>query len=191
VKVIVSNVPVVDGYQTMRQVHGTERFRLVQEAIVADRRKRFESGEHTYIPMSGTPSGPHDGLTTWPLDEVKTVFTELKKNQAPRHEHRNTIASVERLLEYNVAPYASRLINKPTMVIVADDDDITLWDLETAVFESVPSAEKRLVVLPATTHMTLYSDLTALNLAAKAAGSWFSAHLAELPTVQNRIQEFY
>ena len=56
------------------------------------------------------------------------------------------------------------------MMIVAQQDDITLWDLETAVFESIPSADKKLVVLPDTSHMTLYSNLTALDLAARAAG---------------------
>jgi hypothetical protein len=76
------------------------------------------------------------------------------------------------------------------MMIVAQQDDITLWDLETAVFDSIPSADKKLVVLPDTSHMTLYSNLTALDLAARAAGTWFSAHLAELPTVARRMQEF-
>jgi fermentation-respiration switch protein FrsA (DUF1100 family) len=190
VKVVVSTVPVVDGYENMWRVHGSERFRKLQAAIIEDRRKRFANGQHTYIPMSATPSGPHDGLTTWPFDEVKTVFEELKATQAPSHEHRNTIESVEKLLEYNVTPYAKRLVNKPVMMIVAQDDDITLWDLETAVFDSLPTADKKLVVLPGTSHMTLYSNLTALDLAARAAGSWFSTHLAELPTVGSRIQEF-
>jgi hypothetical protein len=97
---------------------------------------------------------------------------------------------VEHLLSYNAAPYTRRLVNKPVMLIVANKDDITLWDLETEVFESIPSVDKKLVVLPDTSHMTLYSNLTALDLAARAAGSWFSEHLAELPTVASRIQEF-
>jgi pimeloyl-ACP methyl ester carboxylesterase len=93
-------------------------------------------------------------------------------------------------MEYNAAPFAARLINKPTMFIIAADDDITMWDQEIAVFESIPTAEKQLVVLPATDHMTLYSDLTALDYAASAAASWFVAHLAESPTIANRIGRF-
>jgi hypothetical protein len=190
VKAVVSNVPVIDGYENMWRVHGSERFRRLQEAVLDDRRKRFASGQHGYIPMSGTPSGPQDGLATWPFDEVRTVFDELKATQAPRHEHRNTIASVENLLAYNAAPYARRLVNKPVMMIVADNDDITLWDLETAVFESIPATDKKLVVLPDTSHMTLYSNLTALDLAARAAGWWFATHLTELPAIATRAQEF-
>lgn len=190
VKVIVSNVPVIDGYRNMWRVHGTERFRKLNQAILEDRRKRFETGEYGYIAMSATPTGPDAELATWPFDEVKVVFDELKRTQAPRHEHRSTLASVELLMQYNAAPYAERIINKPVMMIVANEDDITLWDLETKVFESIPSGQKELLVLPSTSHMTLYSNLTALDLAAKAAGTWFSAHLMELPTVGGKIAEY-
>jgi len=190
VKVVVSNVPVIDGYETMWRVHGSERFRMLQQAILDERRKVFASGEHSYLPMSATPTGPHDGLATWPFDEVRVVFEDLKKTQAPSHEHRNTVASVDHLLAYNAAPYARRLVNKPIMMIVAQSDDITMWDLETSTYDAIPSRDKKLVVLPDTSHMTLYSNLTALDLAAKAAGAWFSAHLAEPPTVASRIAEF-
>jgi fermentation-respiration switch protein FrsA (DUF1100 family) len=190
VKVVVSNVPVIDGYHNMWRVHGTERFRRLKDAVLEDRRKRFETGEHGYITMSATPAGPESDLATWPLDEVKVVFEELQKTQAPRHEHRSTLASVELLMQYDATPYARRIVNKPVMMIVANDDDITLWDVETTVFDSIPSNEKRLVVLPSTSHMTLYSNLTALDLAAKAAGTWFTEHLASPPTVASRIAEF-
>ena len=49
VKVVVSNVPVIDGYENMWRVHGSERFRKLQDAILEDRRKRFENGQHSYI----------------------------------------------------------------------------------------------------------------------------------------------
>jgi hypothetical protein len=38
--------------------------------------------------------------------------------------------------------------------------------------------------------MTLYSNLTALDLAARAAGWWFATHLTELPAIATRVQEF-
>jgi uncharacterized protein len=45
-------------------------------------------------------------------------------------------------------------------------------------------------VLPATDHMTLYSNVTALDYAAAAAGSWFDRHLKQLPTVENQIERY-
>jgi fermentation-respiration switch protein FrsA (DUF1100 family) len=190
VKSVVSNVAVIDGYETMWRMHGTVRFRMLKELIAEERLKRTESGTHSYMPMSGTPTGPDDELSVWPDDDVKKVFEELQATQAPRHEHRNTIASAERLLEYNAAPFAKRLLNVPTMMIVADSDDITMWDQEIAAFESIPSSRKELVVLPAISHMTLYSNVTALDYAARAAGSWFSRTLLELPTLDNQISRF-
>jgi uncharacterized protein len=190
VKSVVSNVAVIDGYETMWRMHGTERFRMLKSLIAEERVKRTESGTHSYMPMSGTPAGPHDELVVWPDDDVKKVFVELKATQAPRHEHRNTIASTELLMQYNAAPYAKRLLNVPTMMIVADGDDITMWDQEIAAFDSIPSAVKELVVLPAISHMTLYSNVTALDYAARAAGSWFSRTLMELPTLENQIGRF-
>jgi len=100
------------------------------------------------------------------------------------------VVSVENLMKYNSAPYAARIINKPVMMIVAKDDDITMWDQEIAAFDSIKAPDKELVILPATDHMTLYSNLTALDYAAKAAGSWFSRHLVENPTIANRIGQF-
>jgi len=190
VKVVVSNVPVINGYENMWRVHGTERFRKLKELILDDRRQRTASGEHTYIPMSGTPSAPDDQLVVWPFDEVKDVFVMLKETQAPRHEHYQTVQSVEELMQYDASPYASRILHKPVMMIVADDDDITLWDKETAVFDALPTCDKELVVLPSTDHMTLYSDLTALDFAAKAAGSWFEKHLLSRRELATSIAEF-
>lgn len=190
VKVIVANVPVIDGYETMWRVHGTERFRKLNDLLLQDRRHRAETGEYTYMGMSGTPANPDADMTTWPFNEVRVVFEELKATQAPRHEHRNTVQSVENLMQYNAAPFAGRIINKPVMMIVAKDDDITMWDQEIAAFDAIQSPDKELVILPATDHMTLYSNLTALDYAARAAGSWFSSHLTENPSIANKINQF-
>ena len=190
VKVVVSNVPVMNGYETMWRVHGTERFRKLKDLILEDRRHRMATGDYMYMGMSGTPSNPEDAMTTWPFDEVRVVFEELKATQAPRHEHRNTVVSVENLMKYDSGPYAARIINKPVMMIVAKDDDITMWDQEIAAFDSIQSPDKELVILPATDHMTLYSNLTALDYAAKAAGSWFTRHLNEAPTIVNQISRY-
>ena len=190
IKAIVSNVPVIDGYENMWRIHGTDRFRRLQQAMLDDRRKRAAGGAGATIAFSGTPTNPEADLTTWPLDEVKAVFMELKRTEAPRHEHWSTLESTELLLAYNVFPYAKRIVNKPVMMIVANNDDITMWDKETQVFEEIPSNTKELVVLPSTSHMTLYSNLTALDLAARAAGSWFDRHLKTLPTVESRAASY-
>ena len=174
VKCIVSNIAVVDGYVTMQKCHGALMFRDLEAALLDDRRKRAHTGEYGTMAMSGPPA---DGLSTWPLPEIRPVFEDLKAASAPAHEHWNTIASVEHLINYNIYPHVRRIQNTPTLMIVADHDDITQWDKEIEVFNLIPTAKKKLVVVGDTSHMTLYSDLSRLALAASEAASWFSAHL--------------
>lgn len=62
-------------------------------------------------------------------------------------------------------------------MIVADYDDITQWDKEAEVYNLIPTAKKKLVVVGDKSHMTLYSDRSRLELAARAATDWFLEHL--------------
>ena len=57
VKVVVSNVPVIDGWDNMNRVHGSERMRRLQQLVLDDRRKRFATGEHSYVGMSAPRAG--------------------------------------------------------------------------------------------------------------------------------------
>ena len=58
-------------------------------------------------------------------------------------------------------------------MIVAEGDDLTLWDLEIGAFNQIPANRKRLEVLPHTSHMTLYSDKSKVEVAAALARDWF------------------
>jgi hypothetical protein len=176
VKCIVSNVPVVDGFETARRIHGTKRFRAFRQAILEDRRQRYLTGEYGYNSFAGE-SGE---LVTVPLDDVREVFENLKATIAPRLELRSTIASNESWLEYSVLPYVRRLIETPVLMTVAEGDDVTWVDLETAAFNEIPCARKRLRTLPGgTTHTTLYRDQTPIEVSAGWAAAWFEEHLVD------------
>ena len=62
-------------------------------------------------------------------------------------------------------------------MLVAEGDDLTLWDLEIGAYNEIPTAKKKLVVLGHTTHMTLYSDEDKLRVAADEATEWFATYL--------------
>jgi hypothetical protein len=81
-------------------------------------------------------------------------------------------------------------VNTPTLMVVAEADDITMWDLEIEAFNQIPCQKKKLEILPKTSHMTLYSNLTALDLVAAAASSWFAEHLMELPSVEKSMRQY-
>lgn len=174
VKAIASNIPVVDGHYNVTRNHGGVGLRDVKERIAEDRQKRFETGEYGYMPMSAHPK---DDLASWPFPEVRPVFEKLKADSAPNHEHRNTIASVELLMMYDVFPYLRHLLNTPTLMVVADGDDITAWEREIPAFNEIPTTKKKLFLVGDTSHMTLYSDKSRLELAAEAARDWFQEWL--------------
>jgi fermentation-respiration switch protein FrsA (DUF1100 family) len=175
VKCIFSTIPVVDGYLNMQKVHGSIGFRRLKDAVAEDRRKRFSTGEYGYIPMSSPDFATE--LCTWPFPEVTEVFKNLQATTSPNHEHRNTIASVENLFDYSVFPFVERILNTPTMMLVAEGDDITLWDKEIEAFNKIPTSKKRLFVVDHTTHMVLYSNQSQLEIAADQGAKWFEENL--------------
>ena len=76
-------------------------------------------------------------------------------------------------MNYDVGPFVKRIYNIPTLMIVAEGDDLTLWDLEIGAFNQIPTTKKRLEVLPHTSPMTLYSDKSKVEIAASMATGWF------------------
>ena len=175
VKCIVSTIPVVDGYRNLRRVHGIQGFRKLNEHLAADRERRYETGEGGRIAFAAPD--PHETVSTWPLPETYEVFMKLKETEAPLHEHWSTTESTELLLSYSVFPFLPRILNTPTLMLVAEEDDLTLWDLETDAFNRIPTTKKKLFVIPQTSHMSLYSSRSKLEIAAEAATDWLAEHL--------------
>ena len=173
---LVSQIPVVDGYENMRRVHGTIGYRRLWQEILADRALRYDKpGEQLYIPHA--TAEPALDLSTWPFPETFHTFKALKETEAPLYQNRSTVESVDLLLDYDVMPFVRRIYDTPALMIVAEADDLTLWDLEIGAFNAIPTTKKQLVTLPHTTHMTLYSDQAKLQMAAKHATAWFAEHL--------------
>ena len=176
VKVIVSQIPVVDGYRNMRRVQGTMGYRKLWDIIQEDRALRFKDpGSRLYIPHA--TAEPEKDLSTWPFPETYTTFKALKETEAPLYQNSSTVESVDLLLNYDIIPFCRRVYNTPTLMIVAEGDDLTLWDLEIGAFNELPTSKKKLHVLPHTTHMTLYSDRSKLVAAAELASTWFTENL--------------
>jgi hypothetical protein len=176
VKCLVSQIPVVDGYENMRRAHGSIGYRRLWRTIIEDRALRYDRpGERLHIPHA--TAEPAEDLGTWPFPETYHTFKALQETEAPLYQNRSTVESVDLLLEYDVLPFARRIYDVPSLMIVAEADDLTLWDLEIGAFNAIPTTKKKLVTLPHTTHMTLYSDQSKLAAAAAHATSWLVEHL--------------
>ena len=176
VKCVVSTVPVVDGYTNLRRVHGTMGFRRLLNVIEEDRKKRFEKEENFGYIAQSVPD-PETTPCTWPFPESYEAFKQIQNSEAPRHEHRSTIESTELLMSYNVFPFLRRILNVPVLMLVADGDDHTAWDLEIEAYHQIPSPTKRLFIIPQTSHITLYNTRSKLEFAAKNATEWLAEHL--------------
>jgi hypothetical protein len=175
VKTIVSQIPVVDGYENMRRAHGTMEYRALWKLILEDRKSRYETGERLYLPHA--VADPNTEVSAWPFPETVKTFMEIKASHAPLYQNRSSVESVDLLMQYDIGPFVKRVYNTPTMMIVAEGDDLTLWDLEIGAFNQIPTTKKKLHVIPHTTHMKLYSDQAKLKDAASLARDWFAETL--------------
>jgi uncharacterized protein len=173
VRAVCGVVPVADGYENMRLAHGTLGLRRLKADLLAARRRRYATGEQTYLPHQ--PDG--DELATWPYPQSRITFRRLKETQAPAYDGRATAESTEMLMSYSVFPFLPRLLTTPTLLVVAEGDDHTHWELQAAAYEAIPGSRKRLEVVPRSTHLTFYEDDATARSVAALAGAWFNEQL--------------
>jgi len=173
----ISTIPVVDGFQTMRRCHGETRFAKLNALIADDRMKRFKGADHGYMPMS--PEVPGEELTSWPFPHVFAGFKGIQATEAPRHEHRNTIESVDLLLQYVVKPYAQRITETPVLMTLAHADNITSADLEVEAFNAIACPTKHFDSVKGVDHMSLYTNRDHLAKVGVVHSRWLKAILAE------------
>jgi dienelactone hydrolase len=174
VRVICAVVPVADGYENMRLAHGTLGLRRLKAALLDARRRLYATGELTYLPHQ--PDNAEE-LASWPFPQSRITFRRLKATQAPAYDGRSTAASTEMLLSYSVFPFVKRLIATPTLIVVAEGDDHTHWDLIADAYEAIPGPRKRFEIVPRSTHLTFYEDDATAKAVAATARDWFALHL--------------
>lgn len=176
VKCCVSQIPVIEGWYNSMRAHGSVGFRELTALIHEERRKRYLSGAHGTIPHSGDPKTE---VVTWPHPETKPVFMKIKEESAPRHEHYSTIESTEWVWAYDMRPFLPRILDTPTLMIVAEGDDLTMWEREIPAFNEIVTTKKKLFVQQESTHMSMYSDMSHLEIAAREAADWYRQWLVD------------
>ena len=177
----ISTIPVVDGFQTMRRVHGETRFAQLNRLLSEDRRARFHGKPSGRMPMS--PEKEVTGnqeLTAWPFPHVYSGCKTIKENEAPRHQHWNTIESVELLLQYKVAPFCERIVETPVMMTLAQGDNITSADLEAEAFNAITNPNKTFASVSGVDHMSLYTNRDHLGKVGKVQAGWLKNLLTSI-----------
>jgi len=174
----ISTVPVIDGRQTLRRIHGEVRFAKLAQLMAADRRRRFAGEPSELMKMSPTESDAE--MSVWPFPHVWQGFKAIKEREAPLHEHVNTIESAEKLFAYRVIPYAKEVYETPVLVTLAHGDNITSADLEIEAFNAIPNPQKKLVSVRGVNHMSLYTNAEHLAQLGRVQRDWLKETLAGL-----------
>ncbi|MFC2065670.1 alpha/beta hydrolase [Chloroflexota bacterium] len=178
VKCCVGVVPMLDGYRNQRRVHGEHEFQDVLKLLLEDRRKRFH-GEDKRMQLPQSPEKlPCEELVAWPEPEVYEVFVPYKNSMAPKHEHWWQVESLERIINFTAFPYLPKLTNMPILMIVANGDMSCPWDIAIEAFNQIPSAQKKIFILPKEfTHMSIYANADHTKVASAAAAEFLSEYL--------------
>jgi hypothetical protein len=174
VRAVCGVVPVIDGWDNLRLSHGTVSFRVLQQALAEARVRLHEHGEHVYFPHQPAKIGD---VGTFPFPHSRATFARLKESEAPAYDGRATAASTDMLLAYSVRPFLSRLLGTPTLLVLAEGDDHTHWDLAAEAFEQIPGERKKLHVVPRASHLTFYEDPATRESVAELGAAWFREHL--------------
>lgn len=175
VRAVCGIVPVTDGYQNMRLAHGTLGFRRFTAALLEARRKRAQTGEVSYIQHQPAEEG---GLATWPFPKSKETFAALREREAPAYRGEATAESSELLLGYSVFPHLQRLLGTSVLLVVAEGDDHTHWDLAVRAYEEILGDDKELMIVSDADHLTLYSERERQGDVAAKVARFFAAELA-------------
>lgn len=175
VKVILSVVPMLDGYYNSLRANSNVGYRELLQVIAEDRVERFRTGEHGTIAHS---AHPHDAPSAFPAPETWPVFKKFKETVAPNHEHWTTIQSVEYVLSYDVTPYMKRIHYTPVLMVTSAYDDITMTEYEIPAFNTIPTPRKRLVQIGGgASHMSLYENPDHLKLVGDSCAEFVKEYL--------------
>lgn len=159
VRCVVSQVPLVAGYDTLRSWVGDANRDKLEARFAEDRDARYR-GE---APRVTRPARPGDQTSEW----VSAIGAErLYPNEI-------TQRSLENLGGYEPAGFIARIAPTPLLMILATADTQTPYAGQRAAFEL--AGEPKQLLLLAGRHYDPYTTL--FTPAAEAARDWFQQHL--------------
>lgn len=170
VKAVVSQVPMVDGWQTAQRVLGTEGFVRLRAMLTQDRIRRYTEGTPGYIPVVAK-----DGeVAAIPNSGTRETLL-ASQAEAPNWRNEITLESLEHLLEYAPVTTIQHISPTPLLMIVANHDTLTPPDLALEAFEYALHP-KSLIFLTIEMHHGIYEE-PGFSQALVPTLAWFEQHL--------------
>ncbi|SHK41628.1 hypothetical protein SAMN05443637_10623 [Pseudonocardia thermophila] len=171
VKAVVSQVPLVSGYQNLRALVRADFLDGFRQQFDQDRMARFRGDPPAMVPVVAEDPLVPSALPT--ADSWKW-FTETAKLRAPNWKNEVTLRSVEMLAEYNPVDYIAQISPTPLLIMPARNDVLTPTHLAIEAYERAREP-KKLVILPGG-HFDAY--VNGFEASSKPAAEWFVTHLA-------------
>lgn len=159
VRCVVSQVPLVDGYATLRGWIGETNWDAMQQRFTDDRDARYR-GE---APRTTKPARPGDQTWDW---VVAIGAQEIYPNCI-------TQRSLELLAAYEPGRFVARIAPTPLLMVLADGDTQTPYAGQLDAFARAGEPKKCVTI--AGGHYDPYT--TSFETAAGAARDWFVTHL--------------
>ena len=171
VKAVVSQVPLVSGYDNVRALVRADFLDGFRQQFDQDRLARFRGDPPAMVPVvAEDPLAP----SALPTPDSWQWFTETGKTRAPNWSNEVTLRSVEMLAEYNPVDYIWQISPTPLLLLPAQNDVLTPTHLAIAAFEKAREP-KRLEILPGG-HFDAYVE--GFEASSNPALAWFVQHLA-------------
>ena len=167
---VVSQVPLVSGFQGFRRLVRADFIAPLQAQLHADRAHRAAGGTPAMLPVvAQDPTAP----SALPTADSYKFFTETAASQAPSWRNEVTLRTVEYGFGYEPGAYIGLISPTPLLLIVAVKDHLTVSDFAIAAYEHAHEP-KRLVLLPGG-HFDAYVD--GFDQSFGAACDWFRTYL--------------
>jgi hypothetical protein len=169
VKCAVAQVPLVNAMDNFRRLVRADHFPGTQAWLAGDRMEQYKTGKINYLPVVAEQGKP----SALPTQDSYDWFIKTGQTRAPKWENRQTVRSLELALEYNPAANIHLISPTPLMIVVAQNDVLTLTDLAIEAFGRAREP-KQLVIIPGG-HFDAY--VSGFENAATPELTWFKQNL--------------
>jgi uncharacterized protein len=170
VRAVVSQIPMIDGWETGLRVVGAEMFAVLRETLALSRQARYPDKPDSYLPVVSEDGGP----SAIPQSGTREHLLSLAES-APSWRNELTLGSLEALIEYAPGNVIERVSPVPLLMIVASGDVLTPPDLALAAYERAREPKQLLLLNPKQHHGVYAEPLR--SQAVESAVAWFGRHL--------------
>lgn len=170
VKAVVSTVPYISAYDTLRMAMGAEGAFGFLGFLNGARVARYRSGSDAVMPLVSADGSPSMG----PDPRLHAFYTKTAESMAPTWRNLVTVESIEKSLEYRPASHVHLISPTPLLMVIAQRDEFLPADLARAAFEAAGEPKRKLELDCG--HADVYAEPN-LSRSSDAAIAWFQQHV--------------